>query len=290
MVVVILNPIAGGARAEVIARRRAAIAEVLAGHAEPTALWVTGGHGEAEHLARRAAAEGARLVIACGGDGTVNEVGRGLVRTETVLGIAAAGSGNGLARSLALPSDPVAAVRHALRAQNRRIDAGTLNGRWFFCTAGVGFDAAIAAAFAADTAGTRGLRTYARLVVQGFRTFETFEAEVDGRACHRVFMLTWANAPQFGAGAKVAPSARMDDGRLECVVFEESSRLAMVLAVPALFAGYAAQIPGVQVTSRASSVVESPTPLRGHVDGEPFGVGRRADALAHPGVLRVVAR
>lgn len=290
MVVVILNPIAGGARAVVTAQRRAAIADLLAGHAEPTALWVTGGRGEAERLARRAAAEGARLVIACGGDGTVNEVGRGLVRTETVLGIAAAGSGNGLARSLALPSDPVAAVRHALAAQDRRIDAGTLNGRWFFCTAGVGFDAAVAEAFAVDTSGTRGLRTYARLVLRGFRTFETFEAQVDGRACRRIFMLTWANAPQFGAGAKVAPAARMDDGLLDCVVFEETSRVATVLAVPALFVGFAARVPGVQVTACASSVVESPTPLRGHVDGEPFGVGRRADALAHPGVLRVVAR
>ena len=122
------------------------------------------------------------------------------------------------------------------------------------------------------------------------RTFETFEAQVDGRACRRIFMLTWANAPQFGAGAKVAPAARMDDGLLDCVVFEETSRVATVLAVPALFAGFAARVPGVQVTACASSVVESPTPLRGHVDGEPFGVGRRADALAHPGVLRVVAR
>ncbi len=137
-VAIIINPISGGARHEA-ARARAHIAlAVVDQHGDPAEVFVTEGVGHARALAKAAAGRGARLVMAWGGDGTINEVASALAFDGTPLGIIPAGSGNGLARELGVNPRPERAIADALAAEPRPMDLGEIDGRIFATTAGVG--------------------------------------------------------------------------------------------------------------------------------------------------------
>ena len=169
----IFNPISGtNRRTDVAAKLR----EYYQG---PCEVWATERAGHAEELARAAAQQGFRVAVAVGGDGTVNEVARGLTGSATALGIVPRGSGNGLARHLRLPLGFEAAVRVLRNPRFEYIDTAELNGQPFFCTAGLGFDAHVSRMFA--EAGTRGLLTYVRVALREYRRYRaqnvTLEAE-----------------------------------------------------------------------------------------------------------------
>ena len=136
--------------------------------------------GHAVEIARQAAEDGVDIVVAVGGDGTVNEVARSLVHTNTALAIVPSGSGNGLARHLLIPMD----IEKALDVINANVmtelDYGLINDKPFFCTCGVGFDAFISLKFA--EAGSRGLKTYLeKTLVDGLRYKpETYRIYIGG--------------------------------------------------------------------------------------------------------------
>ena len=288
MVSLIINPVSGGIAPAVAAARAQQAASVLASRGEAGEVTVSQRRGHAHDLAAAAVRRGDRLVLALGGDGTVNEVASALVGSSTSLGIVPGGSGNGLARELGLPLTAEAALQAALTATPRAIDAGQLDGRWFFSLAGIGFDAHVAAAFDRHD-GSRGFANYVRITVRELRRYTCATYRVNGRAGVRALLVTFANSGQFGNGARIAPDARVDDGQLDMVVFEERSRLSTVLALPKLFTGGAASVRGVTVEQVETAVVESDAPMAYHVDGEPFAGGTRLEARIHPGVLRVAA-
>ena len=180
------------------------------------------GHGA--EIAREAAARGIDIVVAVGGDGTVNEIAASLVGTETALAIIPCGSGNGLARHLQIPMNPVSAVKVINTAAIARLDHGTINGRPCFCTCGVGFDAFISMKFA--EAGRRGPATYVeKTLVDGLRykteTYRITIGDEEGN-CHSVdaFLIACANASQYGNNAYIAPRASMSDGLLDVIIME----------------------------------------------------------------------
>ena len=286
MVSIIINPVSGGGTpASATARADLAVA-TLAAQGMHGAVHCTEHRGHARTLASAAVSRGEQRVIAWGGDGTVNEVASALVGTSTVLGVVPAGSGNGLARELRLPTSPDKALAHALSSTVRLIDAGTLGGRWFFSIAGIGFDAHVAAAF--DRAGgRRGLAGYMRITARELWRYECLQYSIDGAAPLRALLLTFANTTQFGNGARIAPSARVDDGLLDLVTFEERSRFLTVWSLPSLFTGNAERVPGVSIRKVTRSVVESSTPMLFHVDGEPVQGETRLEARIHAGVLKV---
>ena len=131
---------------------------------------VTDYAGHATELAQQAAADGYAIVCAVGGDGTVNEVARGLIYTNTALAILPHGSGNGLARHLGIPLRISQAIGIINQQYQSKIDSGTINNHPFFCTAGIGFDAQVSSVFA--TSLKRGLRTYVQLVLQEFLKYK----------------------------------------------------------------------------------------------------------------------
>ncbi|OUJ72959.1 diacylglycerol/lipid kinase family protein [Hymenobacter crusticola] len=228
--------------------------------------------GHAEELARQAAAEGYRVVVAVGGDGTVNEVGRGLLGTAAALGIVPRGSGNGLARHLRVPLALPAAIRRFNAPDFQRIDVGDINGHPFFCTAGLGFDAHVSKCFAA--AGTRGLATYVQVALREYRTFRptpiqvTFgEKELDTNC----YILAFANAAQYGNNAYIAPLADIRDGLLDLVLIDalplwRAVRVGLGLALGDLPKSGAADFH----TARQVHV-QTATPLGFHVDGDYVG-------------------
>jgi YegS/Rv2252/BmrU family lipid kinase len=292
-IAVIVNPVAGGAsRTE--ARRRAQLAsEVVSSLGEDAEVFVTLRRGHARELAAAAATHGARIVFAWGGDGTVNEVASALMRGGTPLGIVPSGSGNGLARALGIPARPQQAIAEALAARPRQIDAGQLGERTFFSVAGIGFDAHVAACFDRDVSGRRGLSTYARIVSRELFRYRSLAYRISGngdRLDARALLIVLANAGQFGNGARIAPGARVDDGRLDLVVVEERSRLATLVALPRLFTGGIERVRGVSIRKVGRAVIECDSPMTFHVDGEPVEGGTRLEARVLPAALRVCVR
>ena len=290
-VAVIVNPVAGSRGRRTAGHPRAALARaILAETGVAGDVHGTAGPGEAEALARAAHEAGSTLVVAWGGDGTVNEVVRALAFGPTALGLVRAGSGNGLARALGIPTDPAAALRTALTGAERPIDLGELGGRLFVSVAGLGLDAAVAAGFNARGAGRRGVWPYIRLALEALTTTpaRSYTLEVDGvRRDTRALLVACANGPQYGSGARIAPQARLDDGWLDLVVVEDRPALARLAAGGRLLTGTLASAPGVWTAAFTRLEVTAAPPLAFHVDGEVVQSGPHLVARVHPGALRV---
>jgi YegS/Rv2252/BmrU family lipid kinase len=275
-VAVIINPISGtGGRPGVAGRRAELAAALLERRGVQAELFVTERPGHARALAAAAVARGVSLVVAWGGDGTVNEVASALVFCDAALAIIPSGSGNGLARELRLPFDPAAAFAVALDGRERRMDAGELDGRMFFNVAGIGFDAHVAHQFATSGRTRRGWSRYMEITVRELFSYQPADCIVAAagiRLRTRPLMIAIANARQYGNGAIIAPDALIDDGQLDVVVVAYRSPLATLLQLPKLFAGKVAQVPGVTIVRTAEVEIESLGRVLYHVDGEP-GIG-----------------
>jgi YegS/Rv2252/BmrU family lipid kinase len=290
LITIIINPVSGGAGAAGARARVELASRVLAEAGERGDVRVTTRRGHAREFAAAAASRGARFVVAWGGDGTVNEVASALAFSPTALAVVPAGSGNGLARSLRVARHPRRALLEACAAAPRAVDVGELGGRLFVNIAGVGFDAHVAACFDRRTSGWRGWSGYAQVTLRELLRYKAGTYRVDGRAPCRALMIAVANAAQYGNGAVIAPHARVDDGRLDLVLVEESSRIATLLAVPWLFSGAVGRVPGVSMQQVERTAIESDHPMAFHVDGEPVRGGTRLEARVHPGALRVCVR
>jgi len=258
-------------------------------HGVTAEVFVTTHVGHARELARAAVGRGAQLVMAWGGDGTINEVASALVGSDVALGIVPAGSGNGLARELGIDTHPRKAIADALHAPPQRIDVGEIEGRYFVNTAGIGFDAHIASRFA--TARRRGFLGYAGITARALTSYVPLEYRVlvPGRHARevRAVLLTIANSAQFGNGALIAPGARVDDGELDLVVFQERSRFHTVCALPRLFTGTVNRVAGCTITRVRDVTIEATVSLTYHLDGEPVAGGTTLHARVHPAALRV---
>lgn len=177
--------------------------------------------GHASAIARQCVDEGVDIVVAVGGDGTVNEVARSLVHTRSALGLIPCGSGNGLARHLCIPLDIKKAVDIINTTKVEALDYGTINDLPFLCTCGVGFDAFVSLKFA--EAGKRGPITYIENVLKEGLKYkpEVYEVEDEsGAQSYKAFLITCANASQYGNNAYIAPHATMTDGLMDVIIME----------------------------------------------------------------------
>lgn len=177
--------------------------------------------GHASEIAAKAKDDGVDVVVAIGGDGTVNEVARAIVHSSTALGIIPCGSGNGLARHLLLPLNVRKAIEVINRCKIRQLDYGIINDYPFFCTCGMGFDAFVSMKFA--EAGKRGPITYVENVLREGLKYkpETYTIEDDnGTLQYKAFLISCANASQYGNNAYIAPQASMSDGLMDVIIME----------------------------------------------------------------------
>lgn len=288
---IIINPISGGASPRT-ARARAQLAlAVVDAHGDPAEVLLTEGVGHARELAQSAVRRGARLVLAWGGDGTINEIASALAFDEVPLGIIPAGSGNGLARELGVHRRPERAIADALQAVPRPMDMGEIDGHLFANIAGIGFDAYVASRFA--TARRRGFVGYAGITARALTSYVPLHYRITSGGVQteaHAILVTIANSAQFGNGARIAPGARVDDGELDLVVVEERSRIATLCRLPRLFNGTADRIRGCTIRRIREVTIESDQPMTYHVDGEPVTGGTRLKARVHPGALMVAVR
>ena len=297
-VTIIINPVSGPARRgrgpeRVEMARRAMDRLGLIGHVNLTE------HADHAHeLAHEAAQLGAELVVAWGGDGTINEVARALVQldaegggTAAALGIVPGGSGNGLARELRLPFKPDLAIERAVRAPVRSIDVGEIGERLFFNVAGIGLDAHVAA-LVSTRVRHRGLLPYMAASLGDLVHYASadYTIELEGRREQmRSLVIAIANSRQYGFGATIAPAARLDDGLLDMVTIEDRGIAGNIVRVPSLFTGGLDRRAGVRATRIRELVIRSSSPLLFHVDGEAVQGGDTLSVRVHKGALRLRA-
>ncbi len=181
--------------------------------------------GHAIELAREAVANGCDMVVACGGDGSVNEIASQLIGTDVVLGILPCGSGNGFAMHLGVGRDVVKAIHHLNRGRAVVIDSGRMNGRPFVNLAGVGFDAVVADRLHGSK--LRGFRAYFKYTCEEVFKYKMLPVEVavDGQVFKRTCLLVEvANAPIYGYGFAIVPSAKFNDGDLEVLLVKAAPK------------------------------------------------------------------
>ena len=281
----IVNPISGTASKDGLPQR---ISEALAAADIAVTVAATTCRGDATRLAQMAKEEGFDAVLACGGDGTVNETARALRGTGMPMGIIPAGSGNGLARHLGIPIDPLQSLSVITAGHIDDCDYGTVNSNPFFCTFGVGFDAAVSDRFAAS--GHRGKISYIRSAIEEFVRFkhERYTLHVDGRVItDDAFLVAVCNASQYGNNAYIAPQASLTDGLLDITVVHSGSPIDAAVMGMDIFTGFISKNTMVHCFRAPAAVIYRSEKGEAHVDGEPMMLDEILDVKCHRGALRL---
>jgi diacylglycerol kinase (ATP) len=246
--------------------------------------------GHAPELAKQAAEGGCAVVVAVGGDGTVNEVARGLLHTETALGIIPRGSGNGLARHLGVPLSVDGSIRFLNQGHRSQIDSGRINGHPFFTTAGIGFDAYISSVFAGSK--RRGLQTYVQLILNEVLNYRHLpvKATINGRTIDTdMFVMAFANAAQYGNNAYIAPMADIRDGLLDiCLVRQLDMFKALNLSY-SMLANKPAGADSAEYFKSEQVQVLTDHSIMYHADGDFMGKASEFEVEVVPLSLHVVA-
>jgi len=295
----IFNPRSGYniSNPRVIERARRFIAEQNAAGALDARLVSTERPHHATALARDAIADGCALIVAIGGDGTINETATALVNAPApvALGLIPCGSGNGLGRHLGIPRPDERAFHTLLHGKSRVIDTARADGHPFFNVMGLGFDAEISARF--RSLKHRGFPAYLRIMLAEFWKFPPMRCRIfaEGNASlpvapidTRAFILAIANSDQYGNNGFIAPAARIDDGLLDLTLIRRATWLnALPLALRLLTRRLHGSRDVVHLRA-PRFVIERDAPGLIHSDGEPREAGARVEVEVLPRSLRVM--
>ena len=280
----IVNPISGG-------KDKSGVLAAIARHLDlslyvPEILFTTA-PGEAESLARNADAD---VIVAVGGDGTVDEVARGVLGTGKSLGIIPCGSGDGLALHLGISRRPEQAVLTLNEGRTVLADVARMNGKPFFCTAGLGLDARVSMDFAKST--SRGLSQYIALAWEQWKHNPSEHYILDADGLHwegDAIFLTVANANQWGNQARIAPMASLRDGLLDIIAVLPFHTIEIPDLATRLMTGQAASSRRFLHFSARQLHVERSRSGAVHCDGDPAQGGTAFDFCVEPGVLPILA-
>ena len=245
--------------------------------------------GHATVLAQDAVSDGCDIVLAVGGDGTVNEVGRAVCGTSTALAILPCGSGNGLARHLHIPMNAEKALDAVSNGVIDLVDYGTVNEQPFFCTCGVGFDAQVSSKFANED--TRGLVTYIKTTISEYFRYRAqhYRITIDGDTIdEKAFVIACCNAAQYGNNALVAPRASMQDGKIDITVIHSFNLGEAALLSARLFTSNIDRDRHVSIYRGRDILIERDDEDVMHIDGDPVMMPELLHIVCHPSAMRVV--
>lgn len=252
-------------------------------------IWFTERQGHAAELARKAMEEGYEIIVAVGGDGSINEVASAMVGSDSTLGIIPAGSGNGLAMHLGYGRDIELAIKKLNFAESRTIDCGLMNGRPFFNIAGVGFDGLVSNMMKGSH--WRGFLPYFLKSVEAGLKYIARDCriELDGKTIdHKCFAISIANGPMYGYNFQIAPDAQLDDGLFEVVILKDAPRWQYFAAIPSMLNNkiYTADFVEHYTASHLKISAEGQNFV--HLDGEGIVVNDLLDFEIRPAALKVL--
>jgi diacylglycerol kinase (ATP) len=244
--------------------------------------------GHATSIAEEMVQSGFSIVVAVGGDGTMNEVARALLHTNTALGIIPCGSGNGLARHLEIPLNTKDAINLFNNHKIIEMDYGTANDIKFFCTCGVGFDAHIGHQFASSA--KRGFISYLKSVLGEFIKYKAKKYKfktTDNKFKKKAFLVTFANASQYGNNAYIAPHADIQDGLLDVCILEPFPAINAIGIGMKLMSKRINKCRFVQIMKVDEVKIKRKNKDVFHYDGEPCMMKKQIKIKAHKGGLKV---
>lgn len=284
-IMLIINPISGTGSKEGVAQ---AVTDRLGALGWNVDVRTTAARGDATRLAAEAVQRDYYGVLACGGDGTVNETARALCGSSVALGILPAGSGNGLARHVGVPMDMDLAIDVVAADNVVASDYGTVNGRPFFCTFGLGFDAAVSHRFARQH--HRGLLSYIRSCVSEYVKYrpQTYTVSANGKLLtEKAFLVAVCNASQWGNNAYIAPQASITDGLLDITIVHSGSPIDAAVMGMDIFTGYINKNTMVRSFRAPAAVIYRNAVGEAHIDGEPMMMDNILDIKCHRGKLLI---
>jgi len=245
--------------------------------------------GHATELSQWAVDQKMDMVFAVGGDGTVNETAQGLIGSNLAMGIFPKGSGNGLARHLRVPMGFKEYLQLISSHQVELIDTMYINGNVSVNVSGIGFDGHVAGMFANKK--KRGLFGYAKLVINEFRKFKSFEAAVEmngNKFQAKSFIIAIANSSQFGNNAKVAPQASVLDQLMDVSFIRKIPLSEIIGFAGKMFSGNLDKSSFVDMHKSKRISIQLTEPMAFHIDGEAFSPIREFEAVINPASLRVL--
>ncbi len=261
----IINPISGGLSKTHIPDL---IFKTLDKNLYDIQIFYTQGQESNHHLAAASAME-ADVIVAVGGDGTINNVAQYVANTNKIFGVIPMGSGNGLARELNIPTNPEKALQIINQQKIKAIDTCKANNQFFINIAGVGFDAHIAHLF--SKAKTRGFKTYAKITLKEFASYKNREYRIHYNGQQediKAFMVCVCNGTQFGNNAYAAPKAIYNDGLFDVVVFNSFKIWQVPLIAYKLFKGDVADLPFVKTFKTNHISISRNEKEVANIDGE----------------------
>ena len=272
-ILAIINPVSGIGNKDKIPRL---IDTVVDHEHNDVSIFATEYPGHAREIAEQAVKDNIDVVVAIGGDGTVNEVGSALCGTDTALAIVPSGSGNGLARHLRISMNANRALQVLNNGVVGQFDYCTVNGKPFFCTCGMGFDATVSYKFSNE--GTRGFITYIKTALSEYVKYKPQEylIDIDGKKMQeKAFVIACCNAAQYGNNAYIAPRATMQDGLLDLTVMHPFSLAQSPLIGARLFLRQLGNDHHVSIYRGKRVVIERRRDDIMHIDGDPVMMPQR---------------
>ncbi len=283
-VMLVINPLSGKRKAPQV--QQAAL-DMARDHGAQLEVRLIKGQGDGTRYAQEAISEGFDRVISAGGDGTLNAVAAGLIGSKVPVAVLGYGSGNGYVRSLLLPRDLRKALTLAFTGTPMPVDVCYLNERLFVGTAGIGFDARVAAAFEHSA---RGPWNYMRIILK--EVFGAKPMRVVVKANHetieeQVLMMVFANSREFGNGAIISPGSAVDDGLAELRIVRKPPFLGLLQAFYQLYTGKVDKSPYLHTIVTREATVHQDGDLA-HLDGESAVIGQEVRFRLEPKRLWVV--
>ena len=276
----IINPISGTGKQKEIEK-------YITKHLKCFDIFYTQKTGDATRISKDAVNQKIDAVIAVGGDGTVNECLKGLVNTNTALGVIACGSGNGFAYHIGMDANIEKAVKQLKNTRIEAIDSCTANGVPFVNVAGIGFDAHIANLFL--TLSKRGFLKYAKLILKEL-SYNSKEYTIRYNNIERkvkAYMIDFANASQYGNNARISPMADFKDGLIDFVIVKDFPKWKIPIFIYMLLTSRIHLSKHVEIIQCKKMTIKAENTLL-HLDGEPLKASNPIEVILMPKSLKIL--
>ena len=276
----IINPISGTGKQK-------GIEKFISKHLENFEIIHTQKAGDATRISKESANENIDIVIAVGGDGTVNECLKGLVNSNTALGVIPCGSGNGFAYHIGMDRNTEKSVKQLKNIRIENIDTCTANGFPFVNVSGIGFDAHIASLFV--TLKERGFVKYAELILRelSYNANEYTICYNNIKRKVKAYMIDFANASQYGNNAKISPMADLKDGLIDFVIVKDFPKWKIPIFIFMLLTGKIHLSKYIEIIKCNKMTINAENTLI-HLDGEPFNSSNPVEVAILPKSLKIL--